>query len=302
MMRDDRTTTPNTTTRGTTPAGARGLAHLNDLDDFKVADGEPDIRGWKVKSADGKELGKVDDLLVDTGAMKVRYIVLEVGKNFVDRKTDDRHMLIPIGTARLDDKHDDVLLSTKATDIVGVPGYQRDRFDRNYESSLLAGYGAKHDKKTDADFYGHGHFDDRQFYGNRKRNRADASYITRSEEELTTGKRKVQAGEVDVRKTVETEHVREKVPVMHEEVTVERRPVSAADAPRDAHVGADEIRVPVMAEEVVTEKRVVPKEELVIKKHAVQGEEVVEADLKKERVDVDKSGKNIREDRGRDLR
>jgi uncharacterized protein (TIGR02271 family) len=98
----------------------------------------------------------------------------------------------------------------------------------------------------------------------------------------------VQAGEAYLRKTVETEHVRQEVPVTHEEVTVERRPLSA-DAATDVTISEDEIRIPVMEEEVVTEKRVVPKEEVVIRKRAVSDTEVVEDDVRRERVDVDDS-------------
>src|SRR5215208_2751561 len=44
--------------------------------------------------------------------------------------------------------------------------------------------------------------------------------VTRSEEELAIGKRSVSAGEVEVRKTVETERVQQQVPVSREEVVV----------------------------------------------------------------------------------
>jgi uncharacterized protein (TIGR02271 family) len=110
--------------------------------------------------------------------------------------------------------------------------------------------------------------------------------LTLSEEQLSIGKRQVQAGEVEIRKTVETEHVRETVPVTREEVSVERRPLSA-DAATGADIGEDEIRVPLMQEEVVVDKRVVPKEEVVVKKHAVTEERVVADDLRRERLDTD---------------
>ena len=77
--------------------------------------------------------------------------------------------------------------------------------------------------------------------------------VTRSEEELSIGKRAVRAGEAYLKKTVETEHVREEVPLRHEEVVVERRPLSA-DAATDVTIDEDEIRVPVMEEEIVTSR------------------------------------------------
>ena len=88
-----------------------------------------------------------------------------------------------------------------------------------------------------------------------------------------------------MRKTVETEHVRQNVPVRREEVTVERRPVNERMAAAD--IGDDAIRVPLTQEEVVVEKRPVVKEEIVVRKHAVQDTRVVEADVRKERVDID---------------
>jgi stress response protein YsnF len=78
---------------------------------------------------------------------------------------------------------------------------------------------------NDADLYDQG-----RFYAERGGARAREARLVLSEEQLSIGKRTVQAGEVGVRKTVETEHVRETVPVMREEVTIERHPVTSATA------------------------------------------------------------------------
>jgi uncharacterized protein (TIGR02271 family) len=136
------------------------------------------------------------------------------------------------------------------------------------------------------DYYARRHFDDSNFFGER-RGRREAR-VTRSEEELEIGKRQVRAGEVEVRKTVETERVREPVTRMREEVTVERRPVEGHHA-GNVEIGEDEIRVPVVEEEVVVEKRPVVKEEIVVKKRAITEDRTVEADVRRERVDVDDS-------------
>jgi uncharacterized protein (TIGR02271 family) len=115
--------------------------------------------------------------------------------------------------------------------------------------------------------------------------------IVRSEEVLAVGKQRTEAGEVQVHKRVETEHVRRPVQLTHEEVTVERRPITdPAAVSAEPRIENDEIRVPLMAEEAVVEKRVVPTEELVVRKREVQENEVVEADLRRERIDVDRDG------------
>jgi uncharacterized protein (TIGR02271 family) len=120
--------------------------------------------------------------------------------------------------------------------------------------------------------------------------RDDQVKLTRSAEELRIGKRAVQAGEVEVKKRVETEHVREPVTLRHEEVEVERRAVSGSAASRDVQISAQEIRVPITEEEVVVEKRPVVKEEVVIRKRAVEEQETVEADVRSERIDVERHG------------
>ena len=128
----------------------------------------------------------------------------------------------------------------------------------------------------------------------------EATRMVLSEEELAIGKRQVAAGEVDVRKHVETEHVRREVPLRHEEVEVERRPITDGYSATGATIGRDEdIRVPLHAEEAVVEKRVVPKEELVVRKHQVTETETVDADLRRERAEVDRevNRTHLRDDR-----
>ncbi|HYD53970.1 MAG TPA: YsnF/AvaK domain-containing protein [Gemmatimonadaceae bacterium] len=137
-----------------------------------------------------------------------------------------------------------------------------------------------------------GSWDSVRGYVNRAYQRGQETFVTRSEEELAIGKRSVDAGAVNVSKTVETEHVREEVPLMREEITVERRPVNEVRAGA-AEIGAQEIRVPVRQEEAVAEKRAVVKEEIVVRKQAVQDSETVEADLRKERVHVNDTTRTV---------
>ena len=54
-----------------------------------------------------------------------------------------------------------------------------------------------------------------------------------------------------------------------------------------SEIGDQEIRVPVTEEEIVVEKRPVVKEEIVVTKRAVEETQNVEADVRRERVDVD---------------
>jgi uncharacterized protein (TIGR02271 family) len=114
----------------------------------------------------------------------------------------------------------------------------------------------------------------------------DELRVQRTEEELRAGTREREAGEVRVRKDVRTDRERISVPTRHEEVSVERVPVEGREA-SEADIGEDEVVMPVTEDEVVVEKRPVVKEEIRVRKDAVQDEEVIEEDVRREEVDVE---------------
>lgn len=272
---------------------------LDHLDDFKVADGEPDIRGWDVMASDGKKIGEVDNLLIDTGAMKVRYLDVDLDDDLIDLD-EDRHVLIPIGYARLERDGDNVYVDALASkDVVGIPAYTHGALTRDYETSLRRHFdtGFTAPKTDDVDFYEHDDYDEGRAFAARREGTGNESHITLSEEQLSVGKRERSAGEVEINKTVDTEHVRETVALNREEVVIERRPATGGG---DAQIGEEHISVPLTAEEAVVQKRVVPTEELVVKKQNVSEDQVVEADLRKERAEIHREGDvEIREDRKR---
>jgi hypothetical protein len=167
------------------------LLHLNDADDFEVAKGEPDIRGWDVKSSDGQKLGKVEDLLIDTEPMRVRYVEVKLDDKIAKAEGEEHeYVLVPVGAARLDDEHDDVLVDLSAANIPGLPAYSRGKLTPEYEVSLLDRYrpagtaGLADDRPAEreaqGDFYGSRHFDDRRFFGSRRRSGEQGPYITSS--------------------------------------------------------------------------------------------------------------------------
>jgi uncharacterized protein (TIGR02271 family) len=277
------------------------LQRLKDADDFDVAEGYPDIRGWEVKTPDGQTFGKVDDLIVSISEMRVRYVDVDVDRSIRDAMRDavtpDReeegHALIPIGAVELDDARDDVI-ATGLGDLAAYPRYSGRDITRTYETSIRdrLGVGATGTAQSgSSNFYDHDYYEDHRAYAKRRPARltddAERQRLTLAEEELNVGKRQVQAGEVDVRKTVETEHVREQVPLVREEVTVERRPLSGADAANVSIGDDEEIRIPVMREEAVVSKRAVAREEIIIRKQPRTEVRTVEADVRRERVDID---------------
>ena len=263
-----------------------GLVPLSATNDLQVDDDNPDVRGWIVRGKDGVTLGRVRDLLIDRKAMKVRYLDVTLDRNLFEA---DRRALIPVGVTSLDDDADVVRADVSAESLSSIPPYEGEGVTREYESSLAASYGGSAASKArgDKDFYDDERYDERGLFG---RNRRDAkstdheARLTLAEEQLKVGKREVDSGAAYVRKTVETEHVRENVPVRHEELRVERNALDA-DAATDVQIGADEIRIPLVREELVVEKRAVPVEEVVLRKEVVTEDQTVEADLRRERLD-----------------
>jgi uncharacterized protein (TIGR02271 family) len=128
----------------------------------------------------------------------------------------------------------------------------------------------------------------------------EAMRLVLSEEELAIGKRQVAAGEVGVHKTVETRHVHEEVPLRHEEVEIERRPITDGYSAAGATIGEDQdLRIQLHAEEAVVEKRVVPTEEIVVRKREVETTEMVDTTLRREHAEVDRevTDTHLRNDR-----
>lgn len=244
---------------------------LNQLAGYRVADGEPDIRGWDVVAGDGRRLGKVDDLLVDTQANKVRYVD-------VDMDGDNRHVTVPIGYARLDEGRHRVLVDRLGDEqLRAMPTYDHGPVTRDYEEQVSRACSLNTSGTRDL-------YQAEAFRGDKEMR------LTLNEEQLAVGTRRVQAGEVGVHKTVETQHVHETVPVRREEVEVERRPVTDPVAAASGRIveTENEIRIPLRAEEVVVEKRVVPAEELVVRKREVVENEPIDTTVRREHAEVER--------------
>jgi stress response protein YsnF len=167
------------------------LRPLSEISNYTIEKGDPDPRGYAVVSADGRQIGRVEDLIVDTSAMKVRYLVVDLADD-VNRTADHRSILLPTDATELrDDSNQVIARSYTGAEATYTPA--------------AASAKSSHDLGT----------------------ASDRRTLTRTEEELHVGKREVSRGEARVSKHVETEHVSEPVTRRREEVVIERRPVEA---------------------------------------------------------------------------
>ncbi len=131
----------------------------------------------------------------------------------------------------------------------------------------------------------HNHGQDHQHHGHQGRTEGE-EVIQLREEELVPTKQAVQAGEVELRKTVHEEQREIPVNVAHEEVTIERRPV---DRPVSGEIGDmqdESVRVPVYEEQVQMQRQGRVAEEVVIGKDVVQEQGTVAGTVRREDIEV----------------
>ncbi len=146
---------------GPDPRQARSLVPMADVKKLKIGEGEPDIRGWPVFTSTGREVGDVQELLVDTTVMEV--VMLDI-----DLRHDDRHTLAPLRAAWIDRDHRRVIIeASEIAEPDDLPTLGRsdtltddevDEFDRRYSRAYGPGEEQEHDYR-----YRHGTEDELRF-------------------------------------------------------------------------------------------------------------------------------------------
>jgi len=120
-------------------------------------------------------------------------------------------------------------------------------------------------------------------------NTSSDNAMTRSEEVLRVGKETVEAGNAGLRKYITTEHESTTVPLRREIARVEREPITAENI--DAALSGPELKeseyqVNLREERVRAEKETIPIERVRLTKEIEQGAQRVDADLRKEHIDI----------------
>jgi sporulation protein YlmC with PRC-barrel domain len=101
------------------------LAHLKTLKGFKVTDPGSDIRGWTLSARDGRRVGVIDDLIVETSTLEVRYLEVRIDQSAAKR-AGDVWVLVPARVARVDDLRERVIIdSMSAEGIAEAPRSMR---------------------------------------------------------------------------------------------------------------------------------------------------------------------------------
>jgi len=273
---------------------------------------EDRFEGYEVYDPNGEKIGKVDDLFVDENDQP-EYLGVKMG--FLGTKST----LIPWEIASADEEGRRVEVSVEKGKAKDGPAFDDDReITPEYENEVRSYYGLQGMQGSEqrgayGEYYGEetdeasgerhpgvamGDTQSGEFRGHDAGAEGvsepeddledeDELRVQRTEEELRAGTREREAGGLNVRKRVRTDREQLRVPKRREEVHVDRVPVEEGWEVSEAEIGEDEVSVPVTEEEVVTGKRPVAKEEIRVRKDAVEDEEIVEEDVRREEVDVD---------------
>ena len=78
----------------------RGAVPLAELGAHRMADDEPDVRGWDVVAPDGEPIGRVRDLLVDRASAEVAAVVADLTMRAAD---DASAVVLPVERVALDE-------------------------------------------------------------------------------------------------------------------------------------------------------------------------------------------------------
>jgi hypothetical protein len=138
----------------------KNLFYLDELSDYKVAENYSDVRGWDVKDANNRTIGKVDHLLVNKAAERVVYLDVEVDTTLIEEghntyqepvsagvheflnKEGENHLIIPIGMANFDKPNK--IVTTNQIDSSTFAKTKRfkngDLIDFNYELNVVRHY------------------------------------------------------------------------------------------------------------------------------------------------------------------
>lgn len=239
--------------------------------------GDPrSLYGIEVTTAEGSKLGKIEEVYTDEATGRPEWAEVKTGL------FGTKMSLVPLAAA--EQANGGVRVPFDKDTVKAAPSHERGHaLSTDEEARLFEHYGIPYGGETATAMS-----DRRRPTGGDVT--ADDRAMTRSEEELTAGKVRQEAGRVRLHKWVETEPVEVNVPVQREQAHVEREPITEAN--RDAAMSGPELREStheetLYEEHVQPEKRVVPKERVRVDKETSMGEERVVDEVAKERVAVE---------------
>ncbi|MGW4064861.1 DUF2382 domain-containing protein [Amycolatopsis sp. NPDC004747] len=224
-----------------------------------------------VVDPEGNKLGKVGNVYLADATHQPEWITVKTGL------FGTKESFVPLSGAHTDE--DGVHVRVDKDSVSDAPRIDADGHLSPEESTRLYQHYGLPVPRTSPD----GRMDRGQAAAGGRGKRDDRA-MTRSEERLNVGTEQVETGHVRLRKYVVTEEQQVTVPVRHEEVRVEREPVTRGDG--RAEIGEAEQDVVLHAEKPVVRKETVPVERARLRTETVTDEQTVSGKVRKEQFEV----------------
>lgn len=242
--------------------------------------------GTNAYDIEGNKVGGIEEIFTDMDSGEPEWLGVKSGGLF-----GSKHVVVPIDGA---DRFEDGIRVRYSQDVIkDAPEVEQDEISYEQEAEIYRHYGlSAHDSTDTSRMSDPGLMDRGTTREIEHRGRDDEAHMTRSEEQLNVGKREVNAGQVRLRKYVDTEPVSADVDLRTETARVERHEVNRPVA--GAEIGEQEATMDLHREEPVVQKESVVREEVSLSKDEETERETISDEVRKERIDVDGDSKRQR--------
>jgi uncharacterized protein (TIGR02271 family) len=227
--------------------------------------------GRNAVDADGDKIGQIAQVYLDDQTGEPTWVTVSTGL------LGTKQSFAPLYGHRV--SGDDVALAVSKDLVKGAPNIDDDgHLDESQQQALYEYY---------AQYLGSGTTTGAD---TERRTGSSDDAMTRSEERLSVGTERVEAGRARLRKYVVTEQQQVSVPVQREEVRLEREPIT--DANRDealsgAEISEAEHEVVLTEERPVVTTEAVPVERVRLETDTVTEQQTVSGEVRKEQIDVE---------------
>jgi uncharacterized protein (TIGR02271 family) len=232
-------------------------------------------RGREVVDSDGDKIGTLEEVYLDQQTGEPEWATVTTG--FFGMKQS----FVPLSDA--EPTRGRVVVPYSKDQVKEAPSIDPDgELSQQEEEQLYGHYGAKYEPLVEGD--------ERGAVGEEVSGPTTDEAMTRSEEEVRVGTAQRERGRARLRKYVVTEQVETTVPVQHEEVRVEREPITEDNVDRameGPEISEEEHEVVLHEEEPLVDKRVVPKERVRLEKDTVTEQAEVSEEVRKERIEAE---------------
>jgi len=228
------------------------------------------LHGKSVKDNEGGKIGKIEGVYTDEHNGEPEWVAVSTGM------FGSKESLIPVAGASFDGEA--LTVPFDKTKVKGAPHQDPDtELSQAAEAELFTYYGVPYGGETVTATGAP------QGAPVTTPSTTDGS-MTLSEEQVKVGTRQVETGRVRLRKYIVTEQVTQTVPVSHEEVRIEREPLTGTEA---GIIGEDVQEIVLHGEEPVVSKTAVATERISLGTDTVTEQARVDETVRKEQFETD---------------